>query len=328
MANPGKKSSSKNPEAKEKLLSDDANSTKIEQPDNKSKKPEALKHFKHQRVWSRLVVIIGVIVYVWYSSKSGKETNLAKQKEILDQRGQAFECDEDFLEEIETFPGCVPKKCGRYVTDKLVTANEADILLKIAKRGIALGGSDGGASILDLHSGALSYGQKFVNIYSIEESRKIFNTADLAIYKIVKSKIQHAISETFRIPKENLYLTHPTFFSKLTNLEPKTEHDEYWHVHVDKVTYESFHYTSLLYLSDYGVDFDGGRLIWLDGPLDKPTNNVTVEPRKGRVAMFTSGAENVHYVERVAKGTRYAITVSFTCDVSKSIKDPVTPQRL
>lgn len=46
-----------------------------------------------------------------------------------------------------------------------------------------------------------------------------------------------------------------------------------------------------------------------------------VEPKKGRVSMFTSGAENLHYVEKVSSGVRYAITVSFTCDPSKAIKD-------
>lgn len=79
----------------------------------------------------------------------------------------------------------------------------------------------------------------------------------------------------------------------------------------------------MLYLSDYGVDFKGGRLIWIDGPIQKSKNNVTLEPRKGRVALFTSGAENLHFVERVTSGTRYAITVSFTCDISKAISDPL-----
>lgn len=102
--------------------------------------------------------------------------------------------------------------------------------------GISLGGSDGGASILDLHSGALSFGEKFINIYSLEEAKKIFNAADLTVYKVVKSKIQHAVAEIFHIDYDSLYLTHPTFFSRLTNLEPRTEHDEYWHVHVDKVS--------------------------------------------------------------------------------------------
>jgi len=42
----------------------------------------------------------------------------------------------------------------------------------------------------------------------------------------------------------------------------------------------------------------------------------------GRVSMFTSGSENLHYVERVASGTRYALTVSFTCDQKYAIDDP------
>lgn len=84
-------------------------------------------------------------------------------------------------------------------------------------------------------------------------------------------------------------------------------------------TYQSFHYTSLLYLSDYEQDFTGGRLIWIDSS----KVNITLEPRKGRVTMFSSGEENVHFVERVKSGTRYAITVSFTCDSTKAIIDPV-----
>lgn len=35
-------------------------------------------------------------------------------------------------------------------------------------------------------------------------------------------------------------------------------------------------------------------------------------PKKGRLLMFTSGKENVHKVEKVTAGTRYAMTVAFT----------------
>lgn len=100
---------------------------------------------------------------------------------------------------------------------------------------MALGGSDGGASILDLHSGALSYGKQFINVYSLEDNKKIFTPAELAIYKIVKQKIQHAIAENFQLDESKLYLTYPTFFSQLTNKEPQTDHDIYWNPHVDKV---------------------------------------------------------------------------------------------
>ncbi|KAK4877483.1 hypothetical protein RN001_009989 [Aquatica leii] len=264
--------------------------------------------YSKQRIWSRFVVVAGVIVYIWYTSKDGKETSLGRQKEILQQRGQAFQCDSDYLEEINSFPSCIPKKCGRYISDKIVTINDVDILLKIAKRGFALGGSDGGASILDLHSGALSLGEKFINVYSLDKAKDVFNAADLVAYKIVKAKIQHAIAETFQIGIDSLHLTHPTFFSRLNSLDARTIHDEYWHVHVDKEVYESFHYTSLLYLSDFGKDFQGGRLIFLDSP----KNNITLEPRKGRVAMFSSGRENPHFVERVTSGVMRINIVYYT----------------
>lgn len=42
-------------------------------------------------------------------------------------------------------------------------------------------------------------------------------------------------------------------------------------------TYPSFHYTSLLYLTDYGIDFTGGRFVFTD-----EGRNVTVEPRVGK----------------------------------------------
>ena len=41
----------------------------------------------------------------------------------------------------------------------------------------------------------------------------------------------------------------------------------------------------------------------------------------GRVLFFTSGSENVHFVEPVKAGERYAITISFTCDREKGISD-------
>lgn len=52
-----------------------------------------------------------------------------------------------------------------------MTDQEADLLLALAKRGLTFGGSNGGVSILDLHSGALSQGDVFVNIYKLPEAK-------------------------------------------------------------------------------------------------------------------------------------------------------------
>ncbi|XP_026273565.1 2-oxoglutarate and iron-dependent oxygenase domain-containing protein 3-like [Frankliniella occidentalis] len=274
--------------------------------------------FPHQRVWTRAIMIIALLIVVYFTSKNGKEVPLARQHEILHQRKQLLDCSESYQSEVELYPGCVPEKCGRLISDSLITVGEAQAMLEIAKRGLNLGGSLGGASILDLHSGALSVGRTFINMYMTEKGKNIYRKSDFDTYKQVRIKIHRAVAQHFKISPDVLYLTHPTFFSRLTNLPPGTEHDEYWHPHVDKDTYKSFHYTSLLYLSDYGDDFDGGRFIFID----KDNVNSTVEPRKGRVSMFTSGKENTHFVERVRSGTRFAMTISFTCDPKHAISDP------
>ncbi|XP_011499007.1 PREDICTED: 2-oxoglutarate and iron-dependent oxygenase domain-containing protein 3-like [Ceratosolen solmsi marchali] len=293
---------------------------KVESEDAKVVKPKYGPYvtFPYQRVWSRCILILGVMLIVWYNSKNSKEVVLARQKDILVSRALNVECSDDYKSELDKFSGCLPEKCGRVVTDKLVSASEADMLLRFAKSGLKLGEVDGGVKILDLQSGALSKGDKFINVYSLKEAQKLFNSADFAIYKVVKTKIQHAIAHHFGVNANKIYLTKPTFFSQITNIPAKTIHDEYWQPHVDKETYKSFHYTSLLYLSDYGRDFEGGRFIYID----KNGVNTTVEPRKGRISMFTSGSENLHAVEKVTLGTRYALTVSFTCDKDYATSDP------
>ncbi|XP_060591981.1 2-oxoglutarate and iron-dependent oxygenase domain-containing protein 3-like [Ruditapes philippinarum] len=262
--------------------------------------------------------VIGIclgIYLTFLSQPSSKISTFAPAAQLSSQLTYSVNCSGDYKK--ETFEECKPKKCARVVMDNLVTEEEALYLLSLAKKGLSYGGSTGGASILDLHSGALSMGEKFVNIYKILPDGDGFKEEDFAMYRRVKNKIHQAISEYFGISKSSVYLTKPTFFSRMNTTEAKTAHDEYWHKHIDKITYGSFHYTSLLYLTTYGADFTGGRFIFVDG--EKET---AIEPRLGRVSFFTSGSENIHYVEKLETGVRYAITISFTCDPKMSISDP------
>ncbi|XP_076964174.1 2-oxoglutarate and iron-dependent oxygenase domain-containing protein 3-like [Callospermophilus lateralis] len=146
---------------------------------------------------------------------------------------------------------------------------------------------------------------------------KLFLKATLCPRKDVQQKVQLTIAKAFGISVSSLYLTKPTFFSRMNSLEAQTAHDEYWNAHMDKVTYGSFDYTSLLYLSDYLEDFGGGRFVFMEEGANK-----TVEPRAGRVSFFTSGSENLHQVEKVHWGTQYTITIAFTCNPDHSIEDP------
>ncbi|XP_055935924.1 2-oxoglutarate and iron-dependent oxygenase domain-containing protein 3-like [Argiope bruennichi] len=273
-----------------------------------------------RKVATRFLLSLMMIVAVYWTSKKENYHVFASQKDKLQLTTAEVSCSASYKKDISRFKDCIPKHCGRLVTDIVVSPEEAAHLLRLSKKGLAFGGSSGGASILDLHSGALSYDSSFINVYEklkAHGKNNVFTQDDFKVYSNVRNKIQQIIAYNFGIPVTKIYLTHPTFFSEMTTRTAKTKHDEYWHVHVDKETYPSFHYTSLLYLNDYGIDFSGGRFIFVnDG------KNMTVEPRIGRVSAFTSGAENPHYVERVSSGTRYALTVSFTCDPKLAIADP------
>jgi len=233
-------------------------------------------------------------------------------------------CSKDY--DKESFHGCLPSYCGRFVSDSVVTEEEAEQLQNIAKKGLSLGGSNGGASILDLHSGALSKGDSFVDVFQVMRSsdRTVITEDDFRVYIRVKNKVHSAVANAFQVNKDKLFLTKPTFFSRITTKVASTLHDEYWHPHVDKTTYGSFHYTALVYLTTKGVDFDGGDFVFLDGREGGGTSEVnrTVEPRTARVSSFTSGHENLHHVEKVTRGVRYAVTIAFTCDPKEAIGDP------
>ncbi|CAH1272986.1 OGFOD3 [Branchiostoma lanceolatum] len=266
-----------------------------------------------------IVLTLGIVALLSSQGDQSGLTTFVKQDETVQKRILNVACSKDY-KKYQHFEGCTPRRCGRGVMDGLVGQDEAGQLLRIAKRGLALGGSNGGASILDLHSGALSKGDTFINLYEMVKANKhktVFSEDDFSLYRKVKNRIRAAIAEEFGIQPDRLHLTHPTFFSRMTTRPAKTVHDEYWHLHIDKETYGSFDYTSLLYLSDYGHDFTGGRFVFVD----KEANS-TVEPRTGRVSFFTSGSENLHFVEKVASGTRFAITVSFSCDTKHAIADP------
>ncbi|XP_049668670.1 2-oxoglutarate and iron-dependent oxygenase domain-containing protein 3 isoform X3 [Accipiter gentilis] len=220
--------------------------------------------------WLKAAVLLssaaagGLLSWSYLRAEDGVTEVLARHSENLQDKFVEIPCSEDY-DSHKRFEGCTPRKCGRGVTDAVITREEAE-----------------------------------------------------RIRSDVRQRIQQKIAQAFGINSASMYLTKPTFFSRINNTEAKTTHDEYWHPHVDKVTYGSFDYTSLLYLSDYTEDFGGGRFVFMDAG-----SNKTIEPRAGRVSFFTSGSENLHRVEKVHWGTRYAITISFTCNPDHGIGDPV-----
>ncbi|XP_030063989.1 2-oxoglutarate and iron-dependent oxygenase domain-containing protein 3 isoform X2 [Microcaecilia unicolor] len=221
------------------------------------------------------MVLAGFLSWPYMGREDGVTQVLAHSHETVQERFFKVPCSEDY-DNHKRFPGCTPRVCGRGVTDMIISREEAKKIQRVAEKGLSLGGSEGGASILDLHSGALSMGKHFVNIYRYfgDTIKDIFSEEDFQLYRDIRQRVQQEIAKTFGISSSSMYLTKPTFFSRMNSTEAKTTHDEYWHPHVDKVTYGSFDYTSLLYLSDYTTDFGGGQFVFMDEDANK-----TIEPR-------------------------------------------------
>lgn len=123
------------------------------------------------------------VVY-FYTSKHTSETQFALVRENLSIRVHKFRCSDRYEKEISKFPLCVPKKCGRFVSDKLVDEKDVETLLDMSQKIFELGGSSGGASVLDIHTGALSYGEKYLNFYRMPEARKFLKPEHLSVYNV------------------------------------------------------------------------------------------------------------------------------------------------
>lgn len=61
-----------------------------------------------------------------------------------------------------------------------------------------------------------------------------------------------------------------------------------------------------------------GLLHFLDEELE--VYEQTVEPKAGRVVIFTSGKENHHKVDRVLTGNRYVLAFWFTCSPDRKFE--------
>ena len=91
----------------------------------------------------------------------------------------------------------------------------------------------------------------------------------------------------------------------------------YWRPHIDQVSVSEYEFSALLYLTRHAedeaeveaghADFSGGELLFHDNDYDR-----CIRPEPGLLVAFTSGEANLHAVQRVTSGTRFALTMWFT----------------
>eukprot|EP00298_Acanthocystis_sp_HF-20_P028403 c7123_g1_i1.p1 GENE.c7123_g1_i1~~c7123_g1_i1.p1 ORF type:complete len:319 (-),score=88.54 c7123_g1_i1:99-1028(-) len=284
---------------------------------------------------SLVVLVLSFLLYIYFSHiiyDATKDRLVKKDVKVV--KNFQIDClDNGYLPFVND---CSPqfKQCGRAIIDGLVSEEEISQLITLANTGMVLGGGSGGPTILDLHSGALSYGSQFINVYdSVIAAGTRFSPAHIKLYIDIVQRVKDQVVKYFPHLQKNsnlIQLSGPTFFARIDAAQKaKTVHDEYWHPHNDTVAYPSFCFTGLLYLTTYEKDFEGGRFVFTkrnyeqsdDGPMF--VDDLVVEPKIGRLLIFSSGGENEHYVEKVTSGKRFVLTIAFTCDPKKYM-DPKT----
>ena len=112
-------------------------------------------------------------------------------------------------------------------------------------------------------------------------------------------------------------------------------------LHTDEATHSGYHYSCVLYLNTQGEDFEGGDFVFND-PASEEAKKKEAEraeeedyepesyenlyeeirragreltpfhPTRGAAVIFSSGWENMHEVEKITSGTRYAVPCFFT----------------
>eukprot|EP00297_Palpitomonas_bilix_P009636 CAMPEP_0113906806 /NCGR_PEP_ID=MMETSP0780_2-20120614/25023_1 /TAXON_ID=652834 /ORGANISM="Palpitomonas bilix" /LENGTH=340 /DNA_ID=CAMNT_0000901589 /DNA_START=287 /DNA_END=1309 /DNA_ORIENTATION=+ /assembly_acc=CAM_ASM_000599 len=210
---------------------------------------------------------------------------------------------------------CTPHRCGRTYVNDFLSEEEVDFLVEdIYKKALSKVGSKGGSgpvTLVEITRGAVSKEKVFTSLYRTkggvnEKFRHVFGQSAYAKFEAISNKTRAYVCDVFGIHPCHIYLSSPVFISNMVHSPALTMNDEYWHEHVDIDQYENFVYTGLVYLRDFGKDFDGGRFIF-------DNDGHAIEPKRGSFLAFTSGREHPHHVEKVTRGERMALTISFTC---------------
>ena len=234
---------------------------------------------------------------------------------------------------------CLTDSCGRRIVDNLFSTSDVEKLHAIVNKGMSYRENKGGPTILDINTGYIRDSDGLANLFV--GNTAAFSDEDFAHYGRIITTLKAAVADTFKL--KELYFTAPTFITRLDGnpaWQPKEMHDEYWHPHADHNNTAHYHYSGLLYMSTYNEDFTGGKFKFIRPEFDlfehsnlsgspdmanlaTPTDEdvqLEVEPRAGRVVIFTAGHENTHYVERVTSGQRFVLSFWFTCDPKREFE--------
>ena len=128
-------------------------------------------------------------------------------------------------------------------------------------------------------------------------------------------RLRRCIADQYDVPLSSL-MPDSAFVSRISAapaIEKSVQEarDDYGQMHSDECSIQC-HYSAVLYLSTQGSEFSGGDFVFCDGTSAGGLRETRLSPKNGQGIYFSSGWENLHYVDAVQSGTRFAVPVFFT----------------
>ena len=109
----------------------------------------------------------------------------------------------------------------------------------------------------------------------------------------------------------------------LSRIATKADEDRQ-SVHCDESSFAAYHYSSVLYLTSQGAEFEGGGFSFVDPPSNPhPAGQLRdVVPRAGAALTFSAGWENMHVVRPLLSGCRVAVPIFFETQDQEDVLVP------
>mmetsp|Transcript_48102 Transcript_48102/g.159433 ORF Transcript_48102/g.159433 Transcript_48102/m.159433 type:complete len:345 (+) Transcript_48102:74-1108(+) len=200
---------------------------------------------------------------------------------------------------------CDPSNCGLHLRDAVVLPEEARRL------------TAHGQEVIDAEDGASAHRPQGDLLYMrsrrvdfLEMATRGSQAGHLLALRITE-RLRRIVAAIFGLPRSHLVLAEHflTLRQPGPSLEARMHCDEavFPHGEGEKSRWR-FHFSSVLWLSGAGADFDGGSLSFFHNST-RPW--LEVEPAVGRAAFFSSGWENTHGIRRLERGRRWALTAMF-----------------
>lgn len=192
-----------------------------------------------------------------------------------------------------------------------------------------------------------------IESFSFNNLRRV-NTATIIQFTRLVERVRRTIAHEYGVPLSSvlpLQAYTRKYVAGMTQQGGGGGEGDFVTLHTDEATHSGYHYSCVMYMSTQGEDFEGGDFVWND-PEEKSdaaqsmkdtdddedddediTDYLSLEekirragrklipygPTRGAAVIFSSGWENMHEVEKITSGTRYAVPCFFTtCPVPEA----------